>query len=83
MSPLFFIPNAFTPNGDANNDIFRVRGEQIRELLVRVYDRWGEKVFETTTPGKGWDGTYKGKKVNPGVFVYYVESVCFNNEKFF
>lgn len=81
--PAIFIPNAFTPNGDANNDIFRVRGEQIRELLVRVYDRWGEKVFETTTPGKGWDGTYKGKKVNPGVFVYYVESVCFNNEKFF
>lgn len=81
--PAIFIPNAFTPNDDASNDTFRVRGEQIRELLVRVYDRWGEKVFETTTPGKGWDGTYKGKKVNPGVFVYYVESVCFNNEKFF
>ncbi len=81
--PAIFIPNAFTPNDDANNDIFRVRGDQIRELLVRVYDRWGEKVFETTTPGKGWDGTYKGKKVTPGVFVYYVEAICFNNEKFF
>lgn len=81
--PAIFIPNAFTPNDDNSNDIFRVRGDQIKELLVRVYDRWGEKVFETTTPGSGWDGTYNGKKVNPGVFVYYVESVCFNNEKFF
>jgi gliding motility-associated-like protein len=83
LEPYVFVPNAFTPNDDKNNDIFRVRGDQIKELLLRVYDRWGEKVFETTTPGKGWDGTYKGKKVTPGVFVYYMEAVCFDNEKFF
>ncbi len=81
--PGIFIPNAFSPNSDLTNDVLYVRGGQIKELLLRVYDRWGEKVFETTTPGTGWNGTYKGKKVMPGVFVYYLDATCFNNEKFF
>jgi gliding motility-associated-like protein len=81
--PEIFIPNAFTPNGDQSNDLMVVRGNTIRELLFRIYDRWGEKVFETTVPGEGWDGTYKGKKANPAVYVYYVEATCFGNEKFF
>jgi gliding motility-associated-like protein len=81
--PNIFIPNAFTPNGDKENDVLYVRGYQIKQLLFRVYDRWGEKVFETTTPGAGWDGMYKGTLVTPGVFVYYLDATCFNNEKFF
>lgn len=81
--PNIFIPNAFTPNNDNENDVLYVRGYQISELLFRVYDRWGKKVFETTTPGTGWDGTFKGKPVMPGVFVYYLDATCFNNEKFF
>ncbi len=81
--PEIYIPNAFSPNDDQKNDVVYVYGGQIKELLFRIYDRWGEKVFETTTPGEGWDGTYKGKKVMPGVFVYYVEATCYNNEKFF
>lgn len=81
--PEIYIPNAFTPNDDNTNDILEVRGGQIKELLLRVYDRWGEKVFEATQPRQGWDGTYKGKKVMPGVFVYYLNAVCYDNEKFF
>lgn len=81
--PEIYIPNAFSPNGDNKNDVVYVYGDQIKELLFRIYDRWGEKVFETTKPGEGWDGTYKGKKVMPGVFVYYVEATCYNDEKFF
>src|SRR5690606_750797 len=81
--PEIYIPNAFSPNDDNNNDVVYVYGDQIKELLFRIYDRWGEKVFETTKPGEGWDGTYKGKKVMPGVFVYYVEATCYNDEKFF
>ncbi|MEO5570840.1 MAG: PKD domain-containing protein [Bacteroidia bacterium] len=81
--PEIFIPNAFTPNNDGRNDILYVRGNTIRELLFRVYDRWGEKVFETTVPGAGWDGTYKGKPAQPGVYDYYLDATCFNNEKFF
>lgn len=83
VEPELFIPNAFTPNADGTNDILYVRGNTIKELLIRVYDRWGEKVFETVNPGQGWDGTYKGKLVMPGVFDYYFEATCYNNEKFF
>ncbi|HKR04211.1 MAG TPA: PKD domain-containing protein [Bacteroidia bacterium] len=83
VEPEIFIPNAFTPNTDGNNDVLYVRGSMIRELLFRVYDRWGEKVFETNIPGTGWNGTYKGKPVQPGVYDYYLEAICFTNEKFF
>jgi gliding motility-associated-like protein len=81
--PEIYIPNAFSPNGDGMNEVLYVYGGQIKELLLRIYDRWGEKVFETTKPGTGWDGTYKGKNVMPGVFVYYLEAVCYDNERFF
>jgi gliding motility-associated-like protein len=78
----FFIPNTFTPNGDNVNDIFRVRGD-IKELYFAVYDRWGEKVFETTDPKAGWDGTYKGMKVDPAVFAYYARIGCYSNKELF
>jgi len=81
--PEIFIPNAFTPNSDMSNDIIFVRGNTIRELDFKVFDRWGEKVFESNDPKKGWDGYYKGKLATPAVYVYYVEAVCFNNERFF
>jgi gliding motility-associated-like protein len=81
--PEIFIPNAFTPNNDGKNDILYVRGNTIKELLFRVYDRWGEKVFETTIAGTGWNGKYKDQPVQPGVYDYYLEATCFNNEKFF
>ena len=66
-----FIPDAFSPNGDGNNDKLFVRGNNIQELYFAVYDRWGEKVFETTDKNNGWDGTYKGKELSGAVFVYY------------
>jgi len=81
--PVIYIPNAFTPNGDNNNDFVYVRGNTIRELEFKIYDRWGEKVFETTDPKKGWDGYYKGKLATPAVYVYYVEAICFDNQRFF
>ncbi len=83
VEPEIFIPNAFTPNGDNNNDKVYVRGNTIKELDFKIFDRWGEKVFETNDPKIGWDGYYKGEIANPAVYVYYVEAVCFNNEKFF
>lgn len=81
--PVIFIPNAFTPNEDQNNDILFVRGNNIRELTFRVYDRWGEKVFESNDVKNGWDGTFRGKKATPAVYVYYVEAICFDNQRFF
>jgi len=83
--PTFFIPNAFAPEegGDEANDCFRLYGDDCFESFVlRVYDRWGEVVFETTDPDKCWDGNYAGKKMNSGVFVYYLDAVLLTGEPF-
>ena len=68
---IVWLPNVFSPNGDGNNDVFRVRGSKINSIQFIIYDRWGEQVFESFNMSNGWDGTYKGEKLNPGVFVYY------------
>jgi gliding motility-associated-like protein len=81
--PDLFIPNAFTPNVDNKNDHLYVRGNNLREVIFRIYDRWGELVFETYDQSIGWDGTFKGKPCDPAVFVYYVEVLCVDNEKYF
>ncbi|MEY2950056.1 MAG: hypothetical protein RLZZ248_1257 [Bacteroidota bacterium] len=80
--PYIFIPNAFTPNGDGENDYFKVRSEIIIDLNMKIYNRWGEKVFESSQQETGWDGTFKGKMLLPNVFGYVVEGTCYNEEKF-
>lgn len=78
-----YIPNAFSPNGDGRNDVFYARGNYVTKLFFAVYDRWGQKMFETKDIAKGWDGTFKGKKLDPAVFGYYLEGECEGGEKFF
>ncbi|HIA36807.1 MAG TPA: PKD domain-containing protein [Flavobacteriales bacterium] len=68
----FFLPNAFTPNGDGNNDSLFVRGPGISEINLSIYNRWGELVFETKNKSEGWDGSFNEKEADPGVFVYYL-----------
>ena len=75
-----FVPSGFTPNGDNANDIFMVHGDDgIQEILsFKVFDRWGEVVFEASNaepndPEYGWDGTFRGQEMNPGVFVWIAE----------
>ena len=68
----FFVPNSFSPNGDGHNDYLFLRGNNLFGVRFSVYDRWGELVFETNNPSIGWDGSYKGKELNPGVFTYVV-----------
>ncbi|MCC6281336.1 MAG: gliding motility-associated C-terminal domain-containing protein [Saprospiraceae bacterium] len=77
--PYIFVPKAFTPNGDENNDKFIVRGTNIKEMRFIVWDRWGEKVFETTDIlSTGWDGTYNGKESTPDSYAWYLEVTCGN-----
>jgi gliding motility-associated-like protein len=78
-----YVPNAFSPNGDEENDVLFVRGVSISDLYFVIYDRWGELIFETTNQEIGWDGTFKGKDVDPAVFVYYLEVVCADGQEFF
>jgi len=81
-----FIPNTFSPNGDGSNDRFYPRGGGIdRVQVLRIFNRWGEVVFEKMNfplndAGYGWDGTYKGKPPQAGVYVYQVELYCNNGE---
>jgi len=65
-----YIPNTFSPNGDGFNDVLYIRGETIAVFEFKLYNRWGEKIFETTKQSIGWDGTQKGIDLDPGVFVY-------------
>ena len=74
--PYVFIPNAFSPNGDNNNDVLYVRGLFIEKMIFRVFDRWGEMVFESEDPAIGWDGTFRGKKLDPDVYDYYLDVTC-------
>ena len=81
--PYIFVPNAFSPNHDRKNDILFVRGEFIDTFIFRIYNRWGEMVFQTTDLNVGWDGTYKGKDCTTGVYDYYLEVDCLGYKKFF
>ncbi len=76
--PYIYLPNAFSPDGDGLNDILYVRGIYIEELEFLIFDRWGNLVFETRNQSVGWDGTYNGKPVDPGVYAYHLKIICFN-----
>jgi gliding motility-associated-like protein len=76
-----FVPNGFSPNADNENDVLYVYGGGVTGMYWAIYDRWGERVFETTNPKQGWDGTYKGKQLDPAVFVYYLKITCFSGDE--
>jgi len=85
----FYVPNIFSPNGDMNNDYLCIYGSCVRELKYAVYDRWGEKVFETeftvNLDAKNydevcWDGTFRGKPLNTGVYAYKVYAELDNGD---
>lgn len=79
-SQAVFVPNAFSPNEDGQNDILYVRGVGLESISFYLYNRWGEKVFESHDLSKGWDGTYNGNKLNTAVFMYYLEAVFINGK---
>ena len=73
-------PNTFTPNGDGNNDYFFIQGDEkvANVVIFRVYDRWGELVFETSNtainiPEQGWDGIFRGQPATSGVYTWYAD----------
>ncbi|MDX9931363.1 MAG: gliding motility-associated C-terminal domain-containing protein [Bacteroidales bacterium] len=80
-TPHIWAPNIFSPNGDGNNDVAFVRGDGVQYVTFIIYDRWGEKIFESNSLSVGWDGTYKGKALDPAVFVYYVKATFVDNSQ--
>lgn len=77
----FFVPNSFSPNGDGNNDVFQIYGVGIKTIDLKIFNRWGELVYESNNQFDGWDGTYKGVLQQPGVYVYNVYVTYLNDKK--
>jgi len=69
---ILYIPSAFTPNGDGKNDLFMVTG-YVSDYSIKIFNRWGESVFQSRSLLAGWDGTLKGKPQPSGGFVYYIK----------
>jgi gliding motility-associated-like protein len=68
-----YIPSAFTPNGDGLNDVFKAKSYcNFSEFDLQIFNRWGEKVFESHNSDTGWDGTYLGSKMLSGIYVYFI-----------
>ncbi|MBA2613587.1 MAG: gliding motility-associated C-terminal domain-containing protein [Bacteroidetes bacterium] len=71
--PVIYVPNTFTPlNSDGLNDIFTVKGVNFNEFNMMIFDRWGEKIHETTDPYQGWDGKYKGQDCKSDTYIYKI-----------
>jgi gliding motility-associated-like protein len=75
-----YVPNTFTPNNDGKNDKLLVRGNFISQLYFAVYNRWGEKVFESNDKNFGWDGYYLNNLADAGVFGWYLKATCKDGE---
>jgi gliding motility-associated-like protein len=74
-----YVPNAFSPNNDGKNDVFRLKYKgDIRIIEFSVFNRYGERVFTTSYTEDGWDGTYKGEPSDIGTYYYYVRLLCGN-----
>ncbi|MEO1713510.1 MAG: gliding motility-associated C-terminal domain-containing protein, partial [Bacteroidota bacterium] len=82
-----YVPNVFSPDFDGINDVFYpFAGNDVAQILTfRVFDRWGELLhenlnFQPNDPTYGWDGTFRGQPMNPGIFVYYLEVEFINGQ---
>jgi gliding motility-associated-like protein len=78
--PAIWAPNAFTPNGDGLNDSFRVQGQNIDEYYLAIYDRWGEKVFETKDIHHAWDGRCQNRLCSTGVYIWMIRYSSLSSE---
>jgi gliding motility-associated-like protein len=80
--PFVFFPTGFSPNNDGENDILRLEGRNVIEVYWVIYNRWGEKVFETTDLNGFWDGSYKGQPQPNETYGYYLRALCPNEKQF-
>ena len=75
-----YVPNSFTPDGDGVNDIFNVVGDRIdiEGYAFRIFDRWGELIFESNDPAIGWDGTQDNIPVDQGAYIWTInlKAIC-------
>jgi len=70
-----YVPNTFTPNADWHNEVFTVYGKNIKEYSLKIFNRWGDLLFESNDIQKHWDGYFKGRKVDENKYLYYIEII--------
>ncbi len=81
LPPSFYVPTAFSPNGDGNNDVLRPKALGMKSIrYFKVYNRLGQLVFETTQKDAGWDGTYKGNPQDPAAYVWMAQGETYQGE---
>lgn len=74
-----WVPSAFTPDGNSKNDYFTIGGlSAVSKFEMKIFNRWGQKVFETNQPEKGWDGMFGGNEAAQGIYAYEINIVYFN-----
>ncbi len=80
---LIYVPNTITPDGDAFNEVFKpyFNGIDIYNYTLEIYNRWGEKMFESHNADIGWDGTYGGERVESGVYIWHIISHEVSSDK--
>jgi gliding motility-associated-like protein len=78
------MPTAFTPNNDGRNDRFRItaQGGMKQVAYFKIFNRWGQEVFSSTDPAAAWDGTFKGKPVEAGVYIWMLKGTDFVNKTY-
>jgi gliding motility-associated-like protein len=80
--PDVFVPTAFTPNGDGINDGFHPVSVAVQDYVLRVYNRWGEKIFETADQKANWDGTFLGVDSPGGIYMYIVDFSDYDGKRY-
>lgn len=78
---LFYVPNSFTPNNDANNDLFKAVSATVKEWKFEIFTKWGDRVFATEDENAGWDGTFNGMHCANGTYVWQITYLSIDDAK--
>ena len=82
FSPTVYVPNAFTPNSDNLNDGFGVKGIAINQFTIKIYNRWGEKIYESNDINEKWTPQYQNKAIQDGTYLYLINYTDFENKSY-
>ena len=78
---VIFIPNAFTPNDDGVNDVYYIPNVKLKQFEFAVFDRWGNKVYQTFNPDFRWEGKSSGQTLSSGTYLYLLTGIGVNGER--
>ena len=76
-----YSPNAFSPDGDGINDFFKISGQGMIDFQIEIFNRWGQMVYKSIDLSNGWDGTFKGKNLPTGTYVYKIKTSKYGVEQ--